>query len=105
MDFTSLFCLLLLAALLWFWLSGMRILEIARKTARNKCVNADVQFLDDSVACIKMQIARNHAGRRVLRRTYRFEFTETGNTRIEGQVVMLGKTIESAAMDPYLILQ
>lgn len=104
MDFASLISLLTLTALIWFWLSSIRVLEIARKAGRKACANTDVQFLDDSVACIRMQIARNQAGRRALRRTYRFEFSETGNSRIEGQVIMLGDTVESVLMDPYLIM-
>jgi len=42
--------------------------------------------------------SRNDSGRRVIRRTYRFEFTETGNSRIEGQVIMLGEQVESVTM-------
>jgi hypothetical protein len=57
--------------------------------------------LDDTVASIELGIARNDAGHRVFRRVYRFEFTETGNSRIEGKVVMLGEQVESVTMDPY----
>jgi hypothetical protein len=47
---------------------------------------------------------RDETGRRVLRRTYRFEFSETGNSRIEGRVILLGHKVESVTMDPYLFL-
>lgn len=104
MDILSLLGLFLLVALGWFWLNSLHILEIARNAGRQACINADVQFLDDTVAGIGLGIARNDLGRRVLRRTYRFEFTETGNTRLEGQVIMLGNKIESVTMDPYQIL-
>jgi hypothetical protein len=104
MDFISLLGLLVLLAIGWFWLSSLRILEIARNAGRQACIKADVQFLDDTVASIGLGIARDGSGRRVLRRTYRFEFSETGNSRIEGQVIMLGDRIESVTMDPYQIL-
>ena len=104
MDVTSLISLLVLAALLWLWLNSIHILEVARKAGKQACLAADVQFLDDTVASVGLALARNQSGRRVLRRTYRFEFTETGNTRIEGQVIMLGDQVESATMDPYQIL-
>jgi len=39
-----------------------------------------------------------------LRRTYRFEFSETGNSRLEGRLVMLGDRVESITMDPYRML-
>ena len=99
----SLLFLLILAALGWFWLNSLRILEIARNAGKGACIKADVQFLDDTVASIGLAIARDQSGRRVLRRTYRFEFSETGNSRIEGQVIMLGDMIESVTMAPYQI--
>jgi len=104
MDFISLFVLLLLAALAWFWLNSLRALEIARSAGRQACSKADVQFLDDTVASTSLGTTRDESGRRVLRRTYQFEFTETGNSRLEGQVVMVGDSVESVTMDPYQIL-
>jgi len=105
MDVTSLICLVVLAALVWFWLNSILVLEIARKAGKQACLKADVQFLDDTVASIGFSLARNQFGRRVLRRTYRFEFSETGNTRIEGRVIMIGDGVESVTMDPYQIVQ
>jgi hypothetical protein len=104
MDVISLLFLLLLAALGWFWSDSMRALEIARNTGRNICSNANVQFLDDSVSSIALALVRDNSGRRVLRRTYRFEFSETGNSRLEGQLILLGDKIESVTMEPYRIL-
>ena len=104
MDLLSLLGLLVLVAFVGGWLNSIRILEIARNAGKQACINADVQFLDDTVASNGLAIARDHSGRRVLRRTYRFEFSETGNSRIEGQVIMLGDRIESVTMAPYQIL-
>jgi hypothetical protein len=104
MDMFSLIFLLLLAALVWYWLDSLRALEHARNMGKRACNDADVQFLDDTVARIALELVRDESGRRVLRRTYRFEFSETGNTRIEGRVILLGHKIESVTMDPYQIL-
>ena len=104
MDMTSALFLLLLAALGWFWFSSLRALEIARNAGKRVCSDADVQFLDDTVASISMALVRDKSGRRVLRRTYRFEFSETGNTRLEGRLILLGDKIESLTMEPYQIL-
>ncbi len=104
MDFASLFVLAVLGLAVWFWLHSLRILEIAREAGRLICKQTGVQFLDDTVASTKLQLARDSNGRRALRRTYRFEFTETGNTRREGEVVMLGARIESVSMEPYRIM-
>jgi hypothetical protein len=104
MDITSLLFLLLLAALAWFWFDSMRALEIARNAGKMACSNANLQFLDDTVSSIALALARNKHGRRVLRRTYRFEFSETGNSRLEGQLILFGDKVESVTMEPYQIL-
>jgi len=104
MDTISLLFLLILAVLGWFWFESLRALEIARTTGKRACKEANVQFLDDTVAGIAFAFARDKSGRRVLRRTYRFEFSETGNTRLEGRLTLLGGKVESLIMDPYQIL-
>jgi hypothetical protein len=105
MDFASLMVLAVLGAGGWFWLHSMRILEIAREAGRQTCNRMNVQFLDDTVAGTRLQLARDKHGRRILRRTYRFEFTETGDSRREGEVVMLGDRVESVTMEPYQIVE
>ena len=97
--------LLAVGALIWFWLHSIRILEIAREAGRQACNRMNVQFLDDTVAGTRLGLARDKNGRRILRRTYRFEFSETGNSRREGEVVMLGDRVERVAMEPYQILE
>ena len=104
MDMISLLFLLLLAVLVWFWFDSLRALEVARNTGKRACSDANVQFLDDTVASIALALARDKSGRRVLRRTYRFEFSETGNTRLEGRLILLGDKIESVTLEPYQIL-
>lgn len=104
MDVASLFFLLLLAALGWFWLDSMRALEAARNAGKQVCSKAGVQFLDDTVSSTGLVLARDTSGRRVLRRTYRFEFSETGDSRLEGRLAVLGHNIESVTMEPYQIL-
>lgn len=105
LDFPSLIVLLVFVALVWFWLHSIRIIEIAREAGRQACKGQDVQFLDDTVASIKLELVRDSNGRRALRRTYRFEFSETGNNRREGCVVMLGSKVELVTMEPYQILE
>ena len=104
MDIVSLLLLLLLMALGWFWFASLRALEIARNAGKHVCRNANVQFLDDTVANIGLALVRDKSGRRVLRRTYRFEFSETGNTRLEGRLILMGDKVESVTMEPYQIL-
>lgn len=105
MDILSILVLLVIIAVGWFWLHSIRILEIARDAGRRACARDELQFLDDTVASTRLALDRDSSGRRILRRTYRFEFTETGNTRREGEIVMLGDQVESVTMDPYEILE
>jgi hypothetical protein len=95
--------LVVMGLVIWFWLHSIRILEIAREAGRKTCLKMDVQFLDDTVASTHLALARDINGRRVLRRTYRFEFSETGDSRRVGQVIMLGDRVERVAMEPFEI--
>jgi hypothetical protein len=104
MDTASLLLLITLLALGWYWLNSLHALEVARKAGKKACDELDLQFLDDTVASTRLRLARNHAGRRVFQRTYRFEFTETGDTRREGQLILLGDKVESVTLEPYQIL-
>ena len=104
MDVASLLLLLLFAALGWFWFDSLSALEVARTAGKKVCKDANVQFLDDTVANVGLALVRDKHGRRVLRRTYRFEFSETGNSRLEGRLVVLGRRVESVTLEPYQIL-
>ncbi len=105
MDFASILVLAVLGLVGWFWLHSIRILEIARDAGRHACAREALQFLDDTVASTSLTLDRDSSGRRILRRTYRFEFTETGNSRREGEVIMLGERVESVTLEPYEILE
>ena len=96
--------LLFLGVFGWYWLNSSRALDIARNIGRKTCGELGLQFLDDTVASTGWGLARNESGRRVFRRTYRFEFSETGNSRREGQLILMGDRLESITMEPYEIL-
>ncbi len=104
MDVASLLLLLSLAALGWFWFNSLSALEVARTAGKRVCGKANVQFLDDTVASVGLALVRDKYGRRVLRRTYRFAFSETGNSRLEGRLVVLGRMVESVTLESYQIL-
>jgi len=52
MDFMGLIYLMVFVAAGWFWLTSIRVLEIARNAGKQACTKADLQFLDDTVAGI-----------------------------------------------------
>ncbi len=105
MDALDLIFVLLAAALGWFWYDGLRALEAARTAGRRACGRAGVQFLDDTVASVKLGLGRYEYGRTVLCRVYRFEFSDTGDNRLEGRVVMLGARVETVEMEPYRLIE
>jgi len=95
--------LLLLAALVWLWFDSMRARERALALGKRACERDGLMFLDETVACIALGFARNADGRMALRRTYGFEFSDTGNNRRSGSIVMLGGEVESLYTEPFLI--
>lgn len=61
--------------------------------AREECQVDGVLFLDDTVAIASIKPARDEDGQLVLRRTYTFEYSDTGNNRRPGSIVMLGQQV------------
>ncbi len=96
--------LALFALLAWFWFDSLRAREAALRHCRAACRENSVQLLDQTVECISLRPARNHSGRVALRRVYRFEFSDTGDNRREGRVVMFGAARESLDMEPFRLL-
>jgi len=87
-----------LGGLAWFWLDSLKTRETAIAAAKRAC-NADaVQLLDDTVAVASIRLARHPGGQVTLRRFYRFEFSDTGDNRRGGVVLMLGSAVESVRM-------
>jgi len=95
--------LLVLAALVWLWFDSMRARERALALGKRACAREGLMFLDETVECVALGFARNENGRMALRRTYGFEFSDTGNNRRSGSIVMLGGEVESLYTEPYLI--
>jgi len=97
------FALAAIAALGWWWYDSMRARERALAIAGAACARDGLQFLDETVECVATRPARDDDGRLALRRTYRFEFSDDGNNRRAGVVVILGTAVESVHLDPFLI--
>lgn len=92
-----------LALLGWLWFDSMRARESAVAAGTRACERDALQFLDQTVECVSLRPARNGAGRLVLRRVYRFEFSDDGDSRRAGSIVMLGGEVESLIMEPFLL--
>lgn len=85
--------ILALAAIAWFWLDSLKAREAAVRAAREICIAEGMQFLDDTVAISSLKPVRDADGSLTLLRAYGFEFSDTGNNRLKGSVVMQGHRV------------
>ncbi len=83
------------------WADSLRARERAVKAGRAACERYDLQFLDDTVAFARLRLARDEEGQLKIARTYTFEFSDTGNNRRHGAIVMLGGEIRDLQLEPY----
>lgn len=86
-----------------FWVDSLRVREHAVAAGRAACRRYAVQFLDETVAFARLRLARDAQGRLRLERSYAFEFSDTGNNRRPGRIVMLGAELRELEMEPYPI--
>lgn len=85
--------LLLLAAIGWFWLDSLKARDAAVAAARRACESEDLQLLDETVVSESIKPERDDDGVLRLRRVYAFEYSDTGDNRRRGSVVMLGRRV------------
>ena len=50
-------------------------------------------LLDDTVAIAALKLKRARDGRIRLQRAYEFEYSDSGDNRIEGSIVLLGRDV------------
>src|SRR3989304_8504021 len=93
--------IVLIVAGVLFWIDSLRVRERALGAGRKACERCGVQFLDATVVFARLRIGRNEDGRLRLRRTYTFEFSDTGNNRRHGAIVMLGGELQDMQLEPY----
>ena len=91
--------LIVVAALLWA--DSLRARERAVRAARSACARYELQFLDDTVSFARLRLARDAEGQLKIARTYTFEFSDTGNNRRHGAIVMLGGELQDLHLEPY----
>jgi Protein of unknown function (DUF3301) len=82
----------------WFWLDSLRAREIATAVCRHACERQQLQFLDGTVSLKALGVARNSRGRLQIRRVYRFDFSEDGLSRCQGQAVTVGSEVKDVLL-------
>jgi len=85
--------ILTLAALAWLWLDSLRARETAVAAARAACEAEGLQLLDATVAIASLKLGRDDDGRLKLQRAYDFEYSDTGDNRKKGGLVLLGHRV------------
>lgn len=93
MPWFELVSIALLSALAWLWFDSVKAREIAVRAARQACLARGLQFLDETVSIAGLKPERNDDGQLQLRRTYHFEYSDTGDNRRPGSVVLLGQQV------------
>jgi hypothetical protein len=91
--------LIIVGALLW--VDSLRARERAVQAGRSACERYALQFLDETVSFARLRLARDEEGRLRIVRIYTFEFSETGNNRRNGAIVMLGQDPKDIHLEPY----
>ena len=82
-----------LSALVWLWFDSTRARAIGIRSAKAACDADGLQLLDDTVSIASVTLARNDGGQLLLRRTYTFDYSDTGDNRRRGSVVLLGHDV------------
>lgn len=105
MPVFELLALLLGAAVVWLWMDSIRVRELAVHAAFQACADDGVQLLDETVAIRSLGLARDGDGKVCLVRKYGFEFSDTGENRRSGWLVLRGQEIEALHLQtsPYPI--
>jgi len=85
--------LALIGLIVWLVWDSLRAREAAVSASRAACEAEGYQFLDDTVAIESVRPARDDEGKLRLRRVYGFEYSDTGLTRHQGSIVMLGAEV------------
>ena len=91
-----------LAAVAWLWLDSLKAREAAVRAAREVCVAEGLMFLDDTVAISGLKPVRDDGGQVTLQRAYEFEYSDTGDNRLQGSVVMRGHRVVLLNVGPGL---
>ena len=91
-DF-ELISLVVLGCIAWLWYDSLKARDVGIQAVRAVCESEGLQLLDDTVAIAGLKPERNDEGRLVLRRVYAFEYSDTGNNRCSGSVVLQGHRV------------
>ena len=76
-----------------WWSTARAAAERAEEVGRNACFSAGVQWLDQTVHADGLRLRRRRDGWLGLERSFRFEYSEDGQDRHIGRIVLLGEKL------------
>jgi hypothetical protein len=69
--------------------------------AKKECKLCGVQLLDQTVQQVKISMSRDTRDQWRIWREYRFEYTQDGEGRHEGQLTLLGQKVLRVALETF----
>ena len=96
---STILTLLLFVTLIWFWLDSARARELAVGICSESCQREGLQFLDQTVALKRLGLRWTTQGIRI-RRTFQFDYSEEGEGRHSGMIILVGIQLESFRFEP-----
>jgi hypothetical protein len=87
---SEIFLIILLGFVALFWHSASKSKEQAFAIAKRECAKQNLQLLDQTVVLDEARVRRDDTGWPVLWRRYRFDYTETGDGRFQGLLLLRG---------------
>jgi hypothetical protein len=77
----------------WIVWDTMKARETANAAMRAACEERELFFLDDTVSLQSVRPMRDAEGRVRLRRSYRFQYSDTGHNRRDGSIMLLADRV------------
>jgi len=99
MDLFDLFGLLTVGLAAGLWLGSLRVRETAVAAVKMACASEQLLLLDDTVSIKNLWLTRDTDGVACFRRTYSFEYSDTGNDRVVGTATLLGNRLLSIELN------
>ena len=97
----TLLILILLGFAVWFWTDSLRAREAAIQLSQMACRQHGVQLLDATVSLWRIGLKRDRDGQLRIHRCYRFDFSDEDQSRQQGHIQLLGRRLQSMAMEPH----
>lgn len=91
--------LLSVVAAAWFWNDSLQARERMLETCARLCRELKLQFLDETVALVKLGLRRGEHGGLQFTRDYVFEFSGSGQDRWQGRATLTGRRVVSVQFD------